>query len=613
MLPHNELTKWVEKMAKLCKPDRVYWLDGSDQENEGFFNELVSQNKTLKLNPEKKPESYAFFSDPSDVARVEERTFIASVLKEDAGPTNNWRDPVELKETMLKHFEGCMRGRTMYVIPFMMGPFGSPLSKIGIQLTDSLYVVTNMRIMTRVGTKVLEDLKQGKSFIPCLHSVGYPLTEGMEDVEWPSAPIEHKFISHFPEDKMIWSYGSGYGGNALLGKKCLALRIATVIAREEHWMAEHMLILKLTNPEGKVKYITGAFPSACGKTNLSMLVPTLPGWKVETIGDDIAWLWFKEDGKLYAINPEAGFFGVAKGTSYKSNPNAMKAIQKNTIFTNVAITDDNDVWWEDIDGEVPEHLMDWEKKDWFKGQNTPAAHPNSRFTVAASQSPVIAPEWENPEGVPISAILVGGRRPNTIPLVHESMGWNHGVFMGSMMGSEITAAAISNKIGMVRRDPFAMLPFIGYHVGDYLQHWLDMGRISNYALLPRFFYVNWFKKDENGKFMWPGFGENSRILKWIFERCDETIPAELTPIGYVPKIETLDLEGLDLPRETMEKLLEVDENLWRQETKSIASFYETIGDKLPHALKNELIKLKQRLKYDEDEPTKASMHPLNES
>jgi len=613
MLPHNELTKWVEKMAKLCKPDHVYWVDGSNQENESFFNELVSQHKALKLNPKKKPGSYAFFSDPSDVARVEERTFIASVLKEDAGPTNNWRDPVELKETMLKHFEGCMRGRTMYVIPFMMGPFGSPLSKIGIQLTDSLYVVTNMRIMTRVGTKVLEDLKQGKSFIPCLHSVGYPLTVGMEDVEWPSAPIEHKFISHFPEDKMIWSYGSGYGGNALLGKKCLALRIATVIAREEHWMAEHMLILKLTNPEGKVKYITGAFPSACGKTNLSMLVPTLPGWKVETIGDDIAWLWIKEDGKLYAINPEAGFFGVAKGTSYKSNPNAMKAIQKNTIFTNVAITDDNDVWWEDIDGEVPEHLMDWEKKDWYKGQNTPAAHPNSRFTVAASQSPVIAPEWENPEGVPISAILVGGRRPNTIPLVHESMGWNHGVFMGSMMGSEITAAAISNKIGMVRRDPFAMLPFIGYHVGDYLQHWLDMGRISNYALLPRFFYVNWFKKDENGKFMWPGFGENSRILKWIFERCDETVPAELTPIGYVPKIETLDLEGLDLPRETMEKLLEVDENLWRQETKSIASFYETIGDKLPHVLKNELIKLKQRLKYNEDEPTKASMHPLNES
>ena len=610
MLPHSELTKWVEQMAKLCEPDRVYWVDGSDQENESFFEELVEQKKALKLNPEKKPGSYAFFSDPSDVARVEERTFIASVLKEDAGPTNNWRDPVELKQTMLGHFKGCMRGRTMYVIPFMMGPFGSPLSKIGIQLTDSLYVVTNMRIMTRVGTKVLEDLKSGKSFVPCLHSVGYPLEDGMKDLEWPSAPIEHKFIAHFPQDKMIWSYGSGYGGNALLGKKCLALRIATVIAREEHWMAEHMLILKLTNPEGKVKYITGAFPSACGKTNLSMLVPTLPGWKVETIGDDIAWLWLKEDGRLYAINPEAGFFGVAKGTSYKSNPNAMKAIQKNTIFTNVAITDDNDVWWEDIDGEVPEHLMDWQKKDWFKGQNTPAAHPNSRFTVAASQSPVIAPEWENPEGVPISAILVGGRRPNTIPLVHESMGWNHGVFMGSMMGSEITAAAISNKIGMVRRDPFAMLPFIGYHVGDYLKHWLDMGKISNYALLPRFFYVNWFKKDEQGKFMWPGFGENSRILKWIFERCDETIPAQMTPIGYVPDIDTLDLSGLDISRETMEKLLEVDEDLWRQETKSIASFYDSIGDKLPHTLRNELIKLKQRLNYDEDEPTKASMESL---
>lgn len=610
MIPHHELTKWVGKMAKLCQPDQIYWVDGSDHENESFFNELVSQKKALKLNPDKKPGSYAFFSDPSDVARVEERTFIASVLKEDAGPTNNWRDPVELKETMLKHFEGCMRGRTMYVIPFMMGPFGSPLSKIGIQLTDSLYVVTNMRIMTRVGTKVLEDLKTGKSFVPCLHSVGYPLLEGMEDVEWPSAPIEHKYISHFPEDKMIWSYGSGYGGNALLGKKCLALRIATVIAREEHWMAEHMLILKLTNPEGKVKYITGAFPSACGKTNLSMLVPTLPGWKVETIGDDIAWLWLKEDGRLYAINPEAGFFGVAKGTSYQSNPNAMKAIQKNTIFTNVAITDDHDVWWEDIDGEVPEHLMDWQKKDWYKGQKTPAAHPNSRFTVSASQSPVIAPEWEDPEGVPISAILVGGRRPNTIPLVHESMGWNHGVFMGSMMGSEITAAAISNNIGMVRRDPFAMLPFIGYHVGDYLQHWLDMGKISNYALLPRFFYVNWFKKDENGKFMWPGFGENSRILKWIFERCDETVPADLTPIGYVPNIDTLDLNGLNLKRETMEKLLEVDEDLWRQETKSIDAFYQTIGDKLPDALRNELTKLKQRLNYDEDEPTKTSLDPL---
>ncbi|MDX9691273.1 MAG: phosphoenolpyruvate carboxykinase (GTP) [Acholeplasmataceae bacterium] len=597
MISYQDLHAWVDQMAKMCQPRRIYWCDGSKEENDRFMKELVDSKKAIKLNPLKKENSYAFFSDPSDVARVENRTFIASIHESDAGPTNQWRDPKELKETMTFLFNGSMKGRTMYVIPFMMGPFGSPLSKIGIQLTDSLYVVTNMRIMTRMGTKVLDELSKLGSFIPCLHSVGYPLEDGQEDVSWPSAPIDQKYISHFPEERLIWSYGSGYGGNALLGKKCLALRIATVIAREENWMAEHMLILKLTNPTGKVKYILGAFPSACGKTNLSMLVPTIPGWKVETIGDDIAWIWMKEDGRLYAINPESGFFGVAKGTSYQSNPNAMKAIQKNTIFTNVAITDDHDVWWEGIDGDVPDHLMDWRKKDWFKGDLTPAAHPNSRFTVSTSQCPVISSEWESPEGVLISAILVGGRRPNTIPLVHEATSWNHGVFMGSMMGSEITAAAISDMIGQVRRDPFAMLPFIGYHVGDYLKHWIDMKNLTTEDKLPKIFYVNWFRKDADNHFAWPGFGENSRVLKWIFERCDGTGKAKITPIGYMPTHDAIDTTHLNITREAIDQLTHIDITEWLDEVKSIRTYYKTIGDKLPKELIDELDQLELRLNH----------------
>ncbi len=599
MKSYTELHAWVKEMAVLCSPDKIYWCDGSQEENDLMMAELTQSGKAVALNPEKRPGSYAFFSDPSDVARVEDRTFIASVHQSDAGPTNNWVEPGELKTTMLSLYKGSMKGRTMYVIPFMMGPFGSPLSKIGIELTDSLYVVVNMRIMTRMGKAVLEKLNDLKFFIPCLHSVGYPLEPGQADLPWPSAPIEQKYIAHFPEEKLIWSYGSGYGGNALLGKKCLALRIASVIAKEENWMAEHMLILKLTNPEGNVKYILGAFPSACGKTNLSMLVPTLPGWKVETVGDDIAWLWMKEDGHLYAINPEAGFFGVAKGTSYQSNPNAMMSIRKNTIFTNVALTDDLDVWWEGIDGPTPDHLLDWKQEDWNASKKTPAAHPNSRFTVAAKQCPVIAPEWENPEGVMISAILVGGRRPSTIPLVHESLSFAHGVFMGSMMGSEITAASISNQIGVVRRDPFAMLPFIGYHVGDYLKHWLDMGKRSNDALLPKIYYVNWFRKDESGDFIWPGFGHNSRVLKWIFERCDGQAPAVVTPIGNMPTLDAIDIRGLSMKPGAMEKLLEVDIQEWLEEVKSLRSYYDTIGEKCPNALKLELEKLEARLTYQQ--------------
>lgn len=597
MISYDKLNDWVKEMADLCEPDEIYWCDGSEEEYQKMMEEMVLDKKAIPLNPIKRPGSYAFFSDPSDVARVENRTFIASKDKNDAGPTNNWIDPIELKKTMTKLYKGSMKGRKMYVVPYMMGPFGSPLSKVGIELTDSAYVACNMRIMTRMGRDVLKELERVGSFVPCLHSVGYPLKPGQTDVTWPSAPIESKYIAHFPEERLIWSYGSGYGGNALLGKKCLALRIATVLARDEMWMAEHMLILKITNPEGKSKFILAAFPSACGKTNLAMLVPTLPGWKVETVGDDIAWLWMKEDGRLYAINPESGFFGVAKGTSYESNPNAMMAIRKNTIFTNVAITDDHDVWWEGIDGPTPAHLMDWKREDWTPEKGSPAAHPNCRFTVSTSQCPVLADEWENPEGVLVSAILVGGRRPTTIPLVHEALSWNHGVFMGSMMGSEITAATISNQIGQVRRDPFAMLPFIGYHVGDYLKHWLDMGKRSNEALLPKIYYVNWFRKDEDGEYLWPGFGHNSRVLKWIFERADGVAPATLTPIGNIPTEDSIDVRGLPMKHDALQKLLEVDHNLWVDEVKSIKEYYKTIGEKLPSELSSELKKLAMRLNY----------------